>query len=80
MKALLSPFPFALVAAAVTAQTCPTDAEFAAVRAHVVPDDSVEAWREAGWRMRLDHAVLEAAAADRPVVLWAMNGHPFGCT
>lgn len=37
-------------------------------------------WQEIPWRSRLDHALLEAGEKGRPVLLWAMNGHPLGCT
>lgn len=38
------------------------------------------AWTAIPWRERLREAVTEAHAAKMPVLLWAMNGHPLGCT
>ena len=32
------------------------------------------------WRSEFLPAVLEAQAAHKPVLLWAMNGHPLACT
>lgn len=32
------------------------------------------------WRTTLQDAVLEADERDRPILLWAMNGHPLSCT
>jgi hypothetical protein len=37
-------------------------------------------WERLGWRTELGAAVLEARKLQRPVLLWAMNGHPLGCT
>jgi hypothetical protein len=51
-----------------------------AVRARVLPTAAELAWQTLQWRDALADAVLEADAVDRPVLLWAMNGHPLGCT
>jgi hypothetical protein len=32
------------------------------------------------WRPTFYEAVVEAQEKDRPILLWAMNGHPLGCT
>jgi len=37
-------------------------------------------WQAVPWRARFWDAVIEAQEADKPVLLWAMNGHPLGCT
>jgi len=39
-----------------------------------------EAWQQVGWRTDLDFARREAARLQRPLYVWAMNGHPLGCT
>lgn len=49
-------------------------------REQVLPDASELAWRAVPWRASLAQAALEADAQDKPVLLWAMNGHPLGCT
>ena len=36
-------------------------------------------WAEIPWRTDLWEGCREAAAAERPVFLWAMNGNPLGC-
>jgi hypothetical protein len=36
-------------------------------------------FEEVPWRPSLSQAMREAQAADKPVLLWAMNGHPLGC-
>lgn len=51
-----------------------------ALWAHVVPGEGEQKWRAIGWRAVLAEAMAEAHAADRPVLLWAMNGHPLACT
>jgi hypothetical protein len=52
----------------------------AEVRAHVVPPATERAWCDVGWRPTLWEAVVEANGSDRPILLWAMNGHPLACT
>lgn len=37
-------------------------------------------WREVPWRPVFADAVVEAEEAGRPLLIWAMNGHPLGCT
>lgn len=39
-----------------------------------------EAWLAIPWRPALGPAVLEASKKRKPILLWAMNGHPLGCT
>ena len=36
-------------------------------------------WAEIPWRTDLWEGCREAAVAERPVFLWAMNGNPLGC-
>lgn len=57
-----------------TAEAC------AQVRDTVLPSVTDDQWRAIPWRDTLREAVLEADAQNRPVLLWAMNGHPLGCT
>ncbi|MBZ0150157.1 MAG: hypothetical protein K8J09_01395 [Planctomycetes bacterium] len=53
---------------------------FAARLATIVPAADELAFRAVPWRTELRAAALEADAADKPVLLWAMNGHPLGQT
>jgi hypothetical protein len=48
--------------------------------AAIIPAREELAWREIPWRPALWEAVVEAQAADKPILLWAMNGHPLACT
>ena len=37
-------------------------------------------WREVPWRPSFTEAIHEARKADKPILLWIMNGHPCGMT
>ena len=39
-----------------------------------------EAWRTIPWKLTLLNARDQAARESKPVFLWAMDGHPLGCT
>lgn len=38
------------------------------------------AWLELGWAPTVAEGVRRAETEGRPLLLWAMNGHPLGCT
>lgn len=42
--------------------------------------DAKPAWRKIAWRTTLGEAIVEASRDKKPILLWAMNGHPLGCT
>lgn len=54
--------------------------DFAAIEHKVLPGDEELAFRSLGWRTVFWDAVKEAQREKRPILLWAMNGHPLGCT
>ena len=56
-----------------------TDANFAKWRDLVLPTAEESAWLRIGWRSQLHIAMRDADQLNRPVLLWAMNGHPLGC-
>ena len=57
-----------------------TEQNFDAWRDYVASRDDERAWARLPW-LPTFHAGLEAAAAaDKPLLLWTMNGHPLGCT
>lgn len=77
----------ALAAAAVAvAQDEPVPAPPAIDRARfdelqrVLRPDPAAPWRTIPWRIDLLAAQREAVAADKPLFVWAMDGHPLGCT
>ena len=43
------------------------------------PRMSAEKWTEIPWFGTLWEARQRAAAELKPLFIWAMNGHPFGC-
>lgn len=44
------------------------------------PTSDEEAWRKVRWHHSLSEAAAEARELQRPILLWAMNGHPCGET
>ncbi|MEM7198639.1 MAG: hypothetical protein AAF628_00110 [Planctomycetota bacterium] len=67
-----------LLAATAPAQQL-DDRSFDEWRSYIRPAE-LEPWRELPWRASLLDAVAEASERNRPVLLWAMSGHPLGCT
>ena len=67
------------LAAQALAQESLTDARFVELQARLAPDpDAI--WRRIPWRIELLAAQREAAAQQKPLFIWAMDGHPLGCT
>ena len=56
-----------------------TRAEFEKLRKELVPAAKA-AWETIPWRSDLLAAREEAVKSGKPLFLWAMNGHPLGCT
>lgn len=57
-----------------------TERNYERIRDHVLPDEDEEAWRKIDWQPTFWDGVIEAQEEDKPIMLYAMNGHPFGCT
>lgn len=73
--------PFALALPGQTAAPAATklgDAEYARLLREVAPAPDAP-WRTVAWRTDLLAAQREAAAADKPLFVWAMDGHPLTC-
>jgi hypothetical protein len=51
---------------------------FAEWRDRIAPSEQELRWRGAGWRPSLWDGVLDGHKSKKPVLLWAMNGHPLG--
>ena len=47
--------------------------------AHILPAESEVRWKDVNWRVALTDGIVEARAEEKPILLWAMNGHPLGC-
>ncbi|MCI0342046.1 MAG: hypothetical protein L0216_13030 [Planctomycetales bacterium] len=57
-----------------------TDATFKPLLELIRPKPQELGFEEIRWRPTFWEAVLEAQRAERPVLVWAMNGHPLACT
>ena len=57
-----------------------TDDNFRKWGNFIRPSSKDLAWRGVRWHQHLDEAADEARELGRPVLLWAMNGHPCGET
>ena len=53
-----------------------TDASYEKWRDHVLPKTWEVAYQKIPWRPSFWEAVIEAQEKDKPILLWAMNGHP----
>jgi len=56
-----------------------TEAEFQSLHAALQPDED-EPWRTIPWKISLLDAQHAAAEQNKPIFIWAMDGHPLGCT
>ena len=54
-------------------------AEFERLHAALQPEADAP-WRTIPWRVSLLAARQEAAKQQKPIFIWAMDGHPLGCT
>jgi hypothetical protein len=82
------PFVFVILAGCLAAGCGRTDAaetdallpaEFAALAEKLCrPAD--EPWRTIPWKISLIEAQNLAAEQRKPIFIWAMDGHPLGCT
>jgi hypothetical protein len=52
--------------------------EFQKLHAELLPGN--EAWKTIPWQTDLLKAQQLAAESKRPLFIWAMDGHPLGCT
>ena len=53
--------------------------KFLKLHAELQPDNTA-AWRTIPWRLALLNAQRQAATEKKPLFIWAMDGHPLGCT
>ena len=56
-----------------------TDAKFDELLKVLQPPRN-EAWRTIPWKISLLDAQRIAAKENKPIFIWAMDGHPLGCT
>lgn len=58
----------------------PSDENFQKWFDYIRPNKQELGYRAINWRPTLWEGVVEAYQADKPILLWAMNGHPLACT
>ncbi len=57
-----------------------SDENYQVWRDHILPESSEMAWNQIPWLSTFKDGIIAANAAQRPLLLWTMNGHPLGCT
>ena len=57
-----------------------SEANYQAWRDHILPNESEMAWEQIPWLTTFKDGIVAANAAEKPLLLWTMNGHPLGCT
>lgn len=57
-----------------------TEGNFATLREQILPKPSELAWTQIPWRSSFHEGLAEALVQRKPLLFWAMNGHPLGCT
>ena len=78
---------FGIYTVAMVAATAPpsveaeplTDAKFRELLTQLQPAID-EPWRTIPWKIALLDAQRNAAKENKPIFIWAMDGHPLGCT
>ena len=53
---------------------------YQAWRNHILPQQSELNWQKIPWLTTFKDGILAASAAQKPLLLWTMNGHPCGET
>ncbi len=56
------------------------ESNFARWRDTIRPKRAEFAFEDCAWKPTFWEAVVEAQATGKPILLWAMNGHPLACT
>ena len=68
-----------LIAVALLGANGVSEAEFEELQRELQPDQN-ETWRTIPWRTSVLEAQAAAAKTSKPIFIWAMDGHPLGCT
>lgn len=53
---------------------------FEEYKAKIGPQDFDKAWQQIDWITSYRTGLEAASLAQKPILLWVMNGHPLGCT
>jgi hypothetical protein len=72
----------ALIASAPAEEAAPTltDANLQTWLNYIRPKPEELRYKAIAWQPTLWDGIVEAQKADKPILFWAMNGHPLGCT
>lgn len=57
-----------------------SDKTYETLKKQILPSSSELAWEKISWRPSYWDGVIDAQKADKPILLWAMNGHALACT
>jgi hypothetical protein len=49
------------------------------IRDTVIPSKAELKWLDIGWRPSVWDALVEGQKEEKPLLIWAMNGHPLAC-
>ena len=49
-------------------------------RDYIEPTKLDLAWTGIPWRSSFQEGLIESGMKQKPMLMWAMNGHPLGCT
>jgi hypothetical protein len=49
-------------------------------RDYITPTENELLWTSIPWRSSFREGLIDADEYQKPLLLWAMNGHPLGCT
>lgn len=55
------------------------DESYRKIRDEVVPTREELKWLDVPWQPTLWSALVQAQKEDKPILMYAMNGHPLGC-
>lgn len=58
----------------------PTDENLDSLRDQIMPGKEELAWRTLPWQITLKEAIQRGGQDGKPILLYAMNGHPLACT
>ena len=58
----------------------PTKKNYEKILDYILPKKGDKVWQAIPWRATLWDAVIDANKEEKPILLWAMNGHPLACT
>ena len=78
-KQLLTSAILVLLSAATVMAAELTEAEFQQLHAELQLDNTA-LWRTVPWKTSVLDAQQAAADEQKPIFIWAMDGHPLGCT